>query len=91
MEFSWVSLSKGVTSEVTEIWVLAMAHFTEVSEVILQDDVGFRLKIYLSLISSLKKKKALLVQLSEKEEISILTSVDMKDVTRYMSICHSWD
>lgn len=42
MKVSWCSLNEGVTSEVTEIWVLATAHFTEVFKIVLQDDVGFR-------------------------------------------------
>lgn len=42
MEVSWCSLTKGVSSEVTGICVLAPANFTEVHKIVLQIDVVFR-------------------------------------------------
>lgn len=41
-EVSWCSLTKGVTSEVTGICVLAPANFTEVFKIVLQVDLDFR-------------------------------------------------
>lgn len=47
--------------------------------------------MYLSLISSLEKKKGIInAVICERKEISILTSAEKKDVIKYMSICHSW-